>query len=467
MQNPAFLARVQPAFEHSVMVAGQGGMTLGEVTKKEKWFLPWAVDETYQITPKGNSYTQTMIDGSMAEYQNTFDLSEVDGQVNVEDQVDWLFRFGVLPRLFFENSIGKRLNRKHGHMLDVMKQDIEDIAAGGFEQKKVVISGASGLLGMAMIPYLLVRGHQVTLLNRHKNNQDAFAPFNTMENVNVVQFDPYSTSNDLSKLEGHDVFVNLNGKNVKGFWSKAFQQACLESRTVTTKNVVAAINQLDAPPSVFINASGSSIYDTVKGKGVESRLNETTLLDKSNPEAETLVKATFMANLAREWELQTHPLRDDVRRVTARLSPVLAANGGMLAELVLPFRYGLGGTVGPGTQRMGWVAMDDALDAFHHIMQQDSLSGGVNITSPTPVMSQKFTESLAETLNRPHLIPLPEIVLQQAGDFAKELLLQDVNVHPEKLVKSGFIFRRGNIDQALEHLLGSKYQKDVWTHTYL
>ncbi len=280
---------------------------------------------------------------------------------------------------------------------------------------KYVLAGASGFLGTALARDLVADGHQVTRLVRR-----------TPASPDELQWDPATGRLDAKALTGADVLVNLAGANIGRPWTPTYRATIRESRVRTTATLAEAAAQLDRRP-VFLTQSGIGGYGMDCGDD---------LLTEASPLGDG-----FLADVVRVWEGAADPAREAGCRVaTLRTGVVLAGQAPAFQLLSLPFRLGVGGRLGPGTQYFPVVSLRDWLRAVRHTAEHDTVEGPVNITLPTPITNQTFTKSLAAQLHRPALIPVPAKALTTLlGEFAWELLGSKRTL-PTTLQTTGFTF---------------------------
>ena len=295
---------------------------------------------------------------------------------------------------------------------------------------KVLIAGASGLVGSALIPALEAGGDEVTRLVR--------SPARAGE----IEWHPNNDQIDTVKLEGFDAVINLAGENIAaGRWTDDQKRKIRDSRVHGTHLLSEAIAKLSNRPKVFICASATGIYG--------DRGDET--LDEQSESG-----GGFLAGVCREWEQATEPaLQAGVRTVNLRFGPILAREGGMLAKLLTPFKMGMGGKVGSGKQYISWVAIEDAVGAIKLALNEESFRGPVNIVSPNPVTNEVFTKTLGHVLSRPTALAMPAFAVRLAfGEMADEMLLVSQRVLPKKLADAGYEFQQPELEGALRKHLG-------------
>ena len=290
--------------------------------------------------------------------------------------------------------------------------------------QRIAISGASGLIGTALVGHLRSEGHTVQRLVRRK----AQAP-------DEIQWDPASNSVDIDALTGVDAIIHLAGANVGDHrWTKKYRAEILNSRLLGTTAIAHAVTTV--APKVFISASAIGYYGETGNRAV-------TESDRGGDD--------FLAAVCREWEAAAD-LVSNTRVVKIRTGLVLEPTGGALGRMLPLFRFGVGGKLGSGKQWWSWITLHDQIRAICHLLESD-LSGPVNLTSPNPVTNQDFTAALARALHRPALLPVPGFALKIAlGGFSTEIL-GSKKVLPQALLDSGFTFDYPHITSALDELV--------------
>jgi len=298
---------------------------------------------------------------------------------------------------------------------------------------RILVSGASGMIGSAIVAALKSDGAKIAKLARPGARPD---PNNELVPWNPAQ--PF----DAEAVSGFDSVIHLAGESILGRWTAEKKVRIRDSRIPPTANLARALAQAKVKPKVFVSASAIGYY----GDRSDEVLNE-----------DSASGTGFAANLARDWEQATKPAADaGIRTVRIRIGIVLARHAGALAQMLPPFRAGIGGRVGRGKQWMSWIDLADLIGAVQHILQTDALSGPVNLVGPDPVTNIQFTKTLASVLHRPALFPVPAFVMRLAfGEMADELLLASDRVEPKRLRDSGYAFRFPTLRSSLEHILKS------------
>jgi len=292
---------------------------------------------------------------------------------------------------------------------------------------KILVSGSTGLVGSALVPFLLTGGHQVARLVRSQPTAGGEVPW-----------DPAAGRLEATNLEGLDAVVHLAGERITGRWTAAKKARIRSSRVQGTRLLA---ETLARPPKTLVCASAIGYYGH---RGDE-------LLREESPPG-----AGFLAEVCREWEAAARPAAEKgIRVVQLRIGVVLSAAGGALALMLTPFKLGLGGRVGTGQQYMSWIALDDLAGIIQHALANESLRGPVNAVAPRAITNREFTKTLGRVLGRPTIFPMPAFAARLAfGQMADELLLASARVEPTRLIASGYKFRTPELEAALRHLLG-------------
>jgi hypothetical protein len=294
---------------------------------------------------------------------------------------------------------------------------------------KVLVTGSSGLIGSALVPALRGAGHSVVRLVRERPGPDA------------ARWNPDDGSLDRGALDGVEGVVHLAGENIAaGPWTPAQKARIRDSRVRGTALLARAMRERDTKPKVFLSGSAAGFYGD---RGAE-------LLDETSTRGRG-----FLADVCVEWEAAARPAADaGIRVVNLRTGIVLSREGGALRKMLPPFRVGLGGPVGPGTQYMSWIAIDDLVGVLLHLLVTDSVTGPVNLVAPNAATNREFTAALGRVLRRPTLFKVPAFALRLAlGEMADEMLLASIRAQPARLSASGYRFRYPDLEAALRHVL--------------
>ncbi|MGB9203375.1 MAG: TIGR01777 family oxidoreductase [Terriglobales bacterium] len=292
-----------------------------------------------------------------------------------------------------------------------------------------LVSGASGLIGTALLASLEAQDTQIVRLVRGR-----------VSNAEQVSWDPLAPLSPAA-VSGSDAVVHLAGESIVGRWTEDKKRAIRESRVLGTRHLTAALAQCDVKPRVLVCASAIGFYGN---RGDE-------ILGEKSP-----IGRGFLPEVCSEWEDATGPAAAaGIRTVNLRIGLVLSAKGGALAKMLTPFKLALGGRIGSGRQWWSWIHVDDIVGGIQHAIRTESLSGAVNLVAPNAIRNAEFTKVLASVLGRPAIFPVPEFALRLAfGQMAaEELLLASQRVEPGKLLASGYAFQFGELRAALETLV--------------
>jgi uncharacterized protein len=296
---------------------------------------------------------------------------------------------------------------------------------------RILMSGASGLVGTALASSLTSAGHAVVRLSR------ATGAIRTGD----VYWNPISGELDSAAAEGADAMVHLAGASIAdGRWTKERKALLRSSRVDATQGLVRALANLKRKPHVFIAASAIGYYGS---------RGEEILRESSAP------GTNFLANVVREWEAaELEAERASLRTVILRFGVILSKMGGALPRIIVPFRLGLGGRLGSGRQWMSWITLDDVVALIQYALAHEELSGIINAVAPAPVQNSEFAATLGRLMHRPTIFPVPGFVLRMAlGEMADALLLASQRVLPERLSRAGYSFRQATLEEGLRSVL--------------
>ncbi len=290
--------------------------------------------------------------------------------------------------------------------------------------QRIAVTGASGLIGSALVGYLKSQGHTVQRLVRR-----------SAVSSEEITWDPTAGTVDMESLAGVDAVIHLAGAGVSDKrWTKKYKSEILNSRLLGTTTIAKAVAIVK--PQVFISASAIGWYGESGNRAVVES-------DR--------VGDDFLAAVCREWE-SAADLAGDVRTVKLRTGLVLDPTGGALGKMLPLFRFGLGGKLGNGKQWWSWITLHDQIRAIAFLLE-NKVSGPVNVTSPNPVTNSEFTAGLARAMHRPALFPVPAIALKiTLGGFSSEVL-GSKKVMPQVLTEAGFTFDYPHISSALDKLV--------------
>ena len=296
---------------------------------------------------------------------------------------------------------------------------------------RILVSGVSGPIGAALLPFLKTREYDVVRLVR-----------GPAQGGEQISWDPAKPIAPKS-VSGFDAVIHLAGESIVGRWTAAKKAKIRDSRVMGTRHLAQALAQASVKPQVFVCSSAIGYY----GDRGEEVLNE-----QSAP------GTGFLSEVCREWEASTQPAADaGIRTVQIRTGVVLSPKGGALGKMLTPFKMGVGGRIGIGRQWMSWIDVQDMIGAIHHILKTDLLQGPVNMVAPQSVTNAEFTKTLASVLSRPAIFPMPALAVKLAfGEMGETVLLGSQHVEPARLISSGYPFRFQDLQACLKHLLGKE-----------
>jgi len=299
---------------------------------------------------------------------------------------------------------------------------------------KILLSGASGLIGVNLVRSLAAKRIQTFQLVRKETSipDPRSILWNPKANPPVAS---------LPALEGFDAAIHLSGANISGHrWTESYKREIVSSRVDTTRSLVRIFQGLKQPPKTFLCASATGIY----GDRGDELLTEASAPGQG-----------FLANTCTRWEAAANAAREaGIRVVPLRFGVAFSREGGALAKMSRIFRLGAGGKLGSGRQWMGWIAMPDVINAIEFLIEKQSVDGAINMVAPDPVTNRDFTEALGRVLHRPTFLQVPAFALKLAvGQLADDALLASNRTVPQRLLDAGFEFRYPEIETALRAML--------------
>ncbi|XBH20199.1 TIGR01777 family oxidoreductase [Jonesiaceae bacterium BS-20] len=289
------------------------------------------------------------------------------------------------------------------------------------DSRTVLIAGASGLIGSALTTALLERGNKVIVLSRQSSPAPPQHP-----NLSVSRWDPATGVLNQAVVDRSDVVVNLAGASIGARrWSAQYKQTILESRTTATALIAQAVHNSPTPPQVFLQGSASGFYG-----------NTDAVVDE-----QSAVGATFLAKVCASWEKAAAPaMSKGTRLAFIRTATVMSPKDGALKKLLLPMRFGVGGTLGNGTQDWSWITLDDHVRALLFVMDTPTAWGPINLVAPEFATNSAITRAIAQAISKPARFQVPAGVLRLVlGEFANEILMSQ-KISPMILTQLGFQF---------------------------
>jgi uncharacterized protein (TIGR01777 family) len=339
-----------------------------------------------------------------------------------------LYGVGVIPFAIREYTSYRQLSRNINANSKTAYQSLPT--------QNILVTGATGFIGQQLCKVLLSQGHSLTLLVR--DYQKAAALFGNCSRLTLIS--------SITKLKNTDTFetvINLAGEPIAtGRWNPAKKKRIIDSRLDITRQIIHYIKTAHTKPKLFISGSAIGYY----GPNNDEILTETSIGTQC-----------FSHDLCAQWETQAKQAEQyGVRVCLLRTGIVLGKTGGVLASMLVPFSYGLGGRLGHGRQWMSWIHIDDVVGIILEIIKNEKVSGPVNLTAPNPVSNTEFTKTLGSSLHRPTVMAMPAFALRLLmGEVADELLLTGQNVVPEKITSHGYQFQFPDLSGAIANIVRS------------
>ncbi|MBX3174293.1 MAG: TIGR01777 family oxidoreductase [Gemmatimonadaceae bacterium] len=430
-ERPGAFERLTPAFMPATVRSRTGGIEDGSRVTLSVPVGPlsttWEVEHVGYVA--GREFSDVQRSGPFARWQHRHLMdAQPDGTSVLDDRIEFALPappFGeIVAGHFTRDRLERLLRWRHA----LTRMDLERHAAFASRGPlRIAITGASGFLGDALVPFLTTGGHEVRRIGRRADSD--------------FLWDPARGELDPRALDGVDAVIHLAGASIAERWTPERRRAIRESRVQGTRLIAEAMAKASPRPSVLLSASAVGVYGD---RGDE-------VLDESSAFGDD-----FLAGVGREWEAAAARARDaGIRTVFLRTGVVLNPGGGALGKMLLPFQAGVGGKLGSGKQWMSWISREDWVGAVQFALMHDSLSGPVNLVAPEAATNATFTSTLARVLGRPALIPVPEFALGAVfGEMARGTILASQRAQPTVLTRAGFAFEHPTLSSALRFELG-------------
>jgi len=434
--RPGAIERLSPPWDPLKVLMRSGGIEKGaEVFLEMKAGpVPFTWHALHTDFQENDFFRDQQVRGPFSKWIHTHRFfPDPENGCILEDEIEYRLPFHFFSGFLTGKMIRKKLERIFRYRHRITQQDLAlHLSENAVEPMTILISGAGGVIGSALVPFLTTGGHRVIRLVRRKPDNSG----------DEIFWNPYSGELCLDKINKIDAAIHLAGDHIgSGRWTDQKKNLIIQSRIKGTALIAEKLAALDKPPRVVICASAIGYYG--------DRGNE--ILDENHGPGND-----FISKVCDQWEQSARLLPEkEIRTSFLRIGVVLTPLGGALQRLLLPFKSGFGGRIGSGDQYISWVGMEDVLGSIHHILSNDSISGPVNIVAPNPVTNNTLTKTLGEILSRPTLFPIPSKLIQFAfGEMGKEILLSSTRVMPQKLLQTGYRFKNPVLDEALKQMLG-------------
>jgi uncharacterized protein (TIGR01777 family) len=410
--------RLMPPWESVELLESDGGFENREVVVKMKRFgvpIRWVAKHVEAVP--GQRFVDEQLSGPFKRWRHSHVFESLgNNRTKMIDDISCALPLSVLSHGVAGGQVKRDVSAMLAYRHAIVGHDLALLAQYPLPPQVIGITGASGLIGRALVPFLTAAGHKVRHLVRKKRpdwrHECCWDP-------EVGILDDFSDMTMLIHLAGESIAAPIR-------WSQKKKNRLVRSRVRATQ---ALVQQLETTPHqihTFICASAIGIYP-----------DSTQAMTESSASGEG-----FLSTLVRDWEAMCNPIRDKVRVCNARFGVVLHPNGGMLKRLLPLMRAGMLGRIGDGQQFLSWVALDDAIRAIYMMMANASLSGPVNVVSPTPQLQLAWVKEWAKASFRPAMVPLPEPVVRGVmGEMGHELLLKSQHVVPSVLNGINFEFQ--------------------------
>lgn len=429
-EMPGALQRLTPPWETVEVKSSAAGVSNGaRVELRSKvgpvW-ITWLVEHfDYR---EGEQFCDRQLKGPFAKWEHIHRFADDGaGGCVLTDEIHYKLPGGAAGAMAV-GSVEARLDQMFRYRHAVTKADLELPAqpAG-----RVLISGASGMIGSVLVPFLETQGWLVDRLVRREARQDR-----------EIRWDPVATTIEWPDNYHCDAVIHLAGANIaEGRWTAERRETLVRSRIESTRTLVNGLRQLPQLPAVFLSGSAIGIYGSRKDEEL------TEISDWGSG---------FLADLCRDWEAEADSADTlGMRTVKLRTGIVLTPVGGALGKLLPIFKSALGGPLGDGQFWQSWISIDDWLRVILLLLGDEAIRGPVNLVSPQPVRQREFARVLGKVLGRPAVLPTPAVALKLAfGQMADEALMASTRVLPAALAQRNFNFLHPSLENALRHVLG-------------
>jgi uncharacterized protein (TIGR01777 family) len=434
--RPGALERLLPPWDDTLVLAKNGGIEPGGQVHLKMHFgpFPFHYRGRHLENIPGRMFRDIQEKGPFAQWSHSHLFEDTPEGALLTDQVDYALPGQPYLPDWITGLVEKNLRRMFRYREAVLREDIVLHQRCSHRPLRLLISGASGVLGRELLPLLTAGGHQVFTLVRRRPDPAR----------NEIFWDPENDILHGDELPEVDGVIHLAGEYIGlGRWSGEQKRRVLDSRVKGTGLLVRTLAAAHRPPEVLLSASAVGYYGDCGDRFAE---------ETDPPGSE------FMAEVCSRWEQATEPARRaGIRTVLLRLGVGLTPRGGALRRILNASPCGYVRRFGTGRQYISWISSDDMIAAILHALTCRGLCGPVNIAAPEPITNRQFMQTLARITGRPLLCPLPaRLLLMSYGQMASEILLSSCRVTTNKLAASGFCFRHPSLEVTLRALLGKE-----------
>jgi uncharacterized protein len=426
------LERLIPPWEKTTVASRKGGLDPGGEVELRMHAGPipfrWIAHHIENLP--GQMFRDIQYKGPFSSWSHTHIFKAAGEASLLEDSIEYSLPLHSLLPSFIKQHVDTTLQRTFEHRRRVLTADLQLHTRCGTTPLKILISGASGVLGRALRPLLTTGGHEVWTLVRRIPVPDK----------NELHWNPQT--GEIDDLPDFDAVIHLAGEYIGlGRWTDEKKKVIVESRTKGTALLARKIAASPNPPKVFLSASAVGYYGDAGD----------VVMEENSPPGDD-----FISEVCRLWEEAALPAeKAGIRTVLMRIGVSLSPQGGALQRLLSTTPFGLIRSFGSGNQYISWISTDDTISAIYHAMCCEGLHGPVNICAPNPVTNTAFMNKLSEIAGRPLLFSVPTMLLKAIyGQMARDILLSGCRASCRKLQDSGFVFRHSSLDEALTAMLG-------------
>ena len=435
--RPGAIERLSPPWEPLTVVSRTGGILPGArvVLRMKAGPIPYLWHARHTRLEENRLFEDEQVRGPFAEWVHTHVFEPAgEKQCLLRDAVRFRLPLAGLSHPLAVPLINRKLGKIFAFRHRVTAADLALHQTFADQPRQtVLISGAGGVIGSRLVPFLTTGGHRVVKLVRRQpaSGDELF-------------WDPVTGKIDFAGIEAvrPDAIIHLAGENIgQGRWTPAKKKTIIDSRVKGTRLIATTMARMKRRPHTLLSASAIGFYGD---------RGEDMMTEADGPGND------FVSHVCRTWEdAAGSAVAAGIRVVRMRIGVVLTPEGGALGKLLPLFRLGLGGRIGSGRQYLSWIGMDDTVGAIYHLLMRPDVAGPVNLVAPSPITNADFTRILGRVLSRPAILPVPAVMVKAVfGEMGKEVVLGGTRVSPEKLLEINYSFQYTELNQYLQHILG-------------